>query len=167
MKSMRDVFQLIFVAQVRVFWRRDEKLKRESARLSPLGCCLTACDELVQAYSDLSWLGLFGLGNLYLKYAIAIGRFDAILLHRLRQIKGSRKFTCNPLDPVVFDPIGRLFELSLATEGQHPVVDFRFEVLVSHPRQLGANEIRILAFKNVHGRIPDSSGSTLLRPCPT
>ena len=47
--------------------RRYEQPKGESAWLSPLGCCLTVCDESVQAYRDLSWLGLIGLGNLYFK----------------------------------------------------------------------------------------------------
>src|SRR5262249_23111279 len=119
--------------------------------------------QSVQAYGDPSWLGLIGFGNLYFKYSVPISRFDAIVFHGLRQVKGSRKITCKPLDPVVLDPIGRLFNLSLATECQYPFVHFRFEVLVSHPGQLGANEIRILTFKNVHGRIPNSSGSTLLR----
>ena len=139
----------------------------EGSAWLPSGCCLALCDQSVQAYSDLSWLGLIGFGNLYFKYSVPIGRSDAIVFHGLRQVERSRKFTWNPLDPVVLDPVGWFFSLSLATECQYPLVHFRFEVLVSHPGQLGANEIRILTFKNVHGRIPDSSGSTLLRPGPT
>src|SRR4029077_6320183 len=154
MKSMRDVFHLIYT-KVRVFWRYE---KRRGKRLaSPLGFCLTVCDESVHAYSDLSWLCLIGFGNLYFKYSVPIGRFDAIVFHGLRQVEGSRKFTCNPLGPVVLDPIGRLFKLSLATKCQYPFVHFRFEVLVSHAGQIGANEIRILTFKNVNRRIPNSS----------
>src|SRR5688572_16445012 len=123
--------------------RRYENGQREALGF-PLGWCLSVCDESVQAYSDLSWLGLIGFGNLYFKYSVPIGRSDAIVFHGLRQVEGSRKFTCNPLGPVVLHPIGWLFNLSLATECQYPVVHLRFEVLVSHPGQLGANEIRIL-----------------------
>jgi hypothetical protein len=50
----------------------------------PLGCCLVVCHESVQAYSDLSWLGLIGLGNLYFKYSVPISRSDAIVFHGLR-----------------------------------------------------------------------------------
>src|SRR5437899_9842688 len=139
MKSMRDVFQLICTKDV-LCWRRYEK-RRGKRLASPLGCCLAVCDESVQAYSDLSCLGLVGFGNLYFKYSVPIGRFDAIVFHGLRHVEGSRKLTCNPLDPVVVDPVGRLFKLSLATECQYPFVHFRFEVLVSHPWELGANEI--------------------------
>src|SRR6266705_4885606 len=114
MKSMRDVFHLI-CTKVRAFWRRYEK-RRGKRLASPLGCCLAVCDESVQAYSDLSWLGLVGFGNLYFKYSVPIGRFDAIVFHGLRQVKGSRKLTCNPLDPVVLEPVDRLLKLSLATE---------------------------------------------------
>jgi hypothetical protein len=160
----RKVCVLLGVAQRRVAQARPVSQLR---RYVLFGGVTRFCDESVHAYSDLSWLGLIGFGNLYFKYSVPIGCFDAIVFHGLRQVEGSRKFTCNPLDPVVLDPIGRLVKLSLATEGQYPFVHFRFEVLVSHPGQLGANEIRILTFKNVHGRIPDSSGSTLLRPCPT
>src|SRR6266498_5399500 len=59
----------------------------------PLGFCLTVCDESVQAYSDLSWLGLIGFGNLYFKYSVPISRSDAIVFHGLRHVEGSRKFT--------------------------------------------------------------------------
>src|SRR6266542_5403248 len=166
MNSMRDVFQLIFDTKVRAFGRRYENIQGGALGCPP-GLQFDGCDESVQAYCDLSWLGLIGFGNLYLKYSVPIGRFDAIVFHGLRHVEGSRKFTCNPLDPVVLDPSGWLLKLSLATECQYPLVHFRFEVLVSHPGQLGANEVRILTFKNVHGRTPDSSGSTLLRPCPT
>jgi hypothetical protein len=50
----------------------------------PLGCCLALCDESVQAYSDLSWLGLIGFGNFYFKYSVPIGCFDVIVFHGLR-----------------------------------------------------------------------------------
>src|SRR4030095_665702 len=99
---------------------------------SPLGCCLPVCDESVQAYSDLSWLGLIGFGDFYFKYSVAIGCFCVIVFYGFRQVEGSRKLTCNPLDPVVLDPIGRLVKLSLATECQYPFVHFRLEVLDAH-----------------------------------
>ena len=61
-----------------------ENVKGEARLASPLGCCLALCDESVQAYSDLSWLGLIGFGNFYFKYSFPIGCFDVIVFHGLR-----------------------------------------------------------------------------------
>jgi hypothetical protein len=72
------------ITKGRAFWRRAGECKRGSAWLPPLGCCLALCDESVQAYSDLSWLGLIGFGNFYFKYSFAIGCFDVIVFHGLR-----------------------------------------------------------------------------------
>ena len=53
---------------------------------------------------------------MHFQYAIPVCGFDLIALDGLRQVEGTGEFSRNPLDPVVLDAIGRLLNLSLATE---------------------------------------------------
>jgi hypothetical protein len=71
------------ITKGRAFGGVTENVKGEALGF-PLGCCLALCDESVQAYSDLSWLGLIGFGNFYFKYSVPIGCFDVIVFHGLR-----------------------------------------------------------------------------------
>jgi hypothetical protein len=84
----RELVPFLFVlfSQLRrvvLFGGVTENVKGEALGF-PLGCCLALCDESVQAYSDLSWLGLIGFGNFYFKYSVPIGCFDVIVFHGLR-----------------------------------------------------------------------------------
>jgi hypothetical protein len=110
------------------------------------------------AYVDCDLLGfrLIGLWHVDFQYAIPVGGLDAIAFDALRQIKGSDELAGNSLDAMILNAVGWLVKLALATKAQRSVFELEIELLLFHPWNLGANQIGVSAFQDVHGRQPSS-----------
>lgn len=121
----------------------------------------------VQADSDLPWFCFLGLRNIHLEDSISISGFDPVMLYGLGDKERAGKFSCKSLYPMVFIPIRRLFELPLPAQGKSPILKLQVKVFFLHTRKLSADQIGVLALKDVHRRIPDPGRSRIEKPRPT
>src|SRR5262245_50569383 len=108
--------------------------------------------RLVHSDFDPPRLGLFGFRNMYLQDLVR--GLDTVVLHGFRKRKRSPEFSTNPLHATILGAISCLFGLALAGESKRSIFNFQMEIFLLHPRKLGANQVRVLAFQNVYRWIP-------------